>query len=75
MVRFFQQHLIRNAHQGVLHFVFKLGYQLNTIDENYAEDVFVDACLLCLPLIFLIFLRKKFVYVEKYCEICIVIVS
>ena len=39
---FSEQHLVRNAHKRVLHLVFKLGYQLNAIDEELAEQVFAD---------------------------------
>ena len=39
---FSEQHLVRNAHKRVLHLVFKLGYQLNAIYEEFAEQVFAD---------------------------------
>ena len=37
-----KQHLIRDTHQRVLHLVFQLGYQLDTVDEEFTEQVFTD---------------------------------
>ena len=39
---FSEQHLVGDAHKRVLHLVFKLGYQLNAIYEEFAEQVFAD---------------------------------
>ena len=39
---FSEQHLVGDTHQRVLHFVFKLGYQLYTIYEELAKQVFTD---------------------------------
>ena len=36
---FSQQHFVGDAHQRVLHFVFKLGYQLNAVEEEFAEEI------------------------------------
>ena len=39
---FSEQYLVRNDHKRVLHLVFELGYQLNAIYEEFAEQVFAD---------------------------------
>ena len=39
---FSEQYLVGDAHKRVLHLVFKLGYQLNAIYEEFAEQVFAD---------------------------------
>ena len=37
-----EQHLVGDTHKRVLHLVFKLGYPLNAIYEEFAEQVFAD---------------------------------
>ena len=37
-----EQNLVRDTHQRVLHLVFELGYQLDTVDEEFTEQVFTN---------------------------------
>ena len=39
---FSQQHFVGHAHQRVLHFVFQLGYRLDAINKEFAEEIFAD---------------------------------
>lgn len=39
---FSEQHFVGHGHQRVLHLVFQLGYQLNAINKEFAEQIFAD---------------------------------
>lgn len=41
-----EQDLVGDAHQGVLHVVLHLGYQLDAVDEQPLEEVAADVALL-----------------------------
>lgn len=44
---FFEQYLVGNAHQRVLHVVFNFSDKLNAIDEKVLKESLTDISLVC----------------------------